>query len=165
LELIALNSRGALRDAEGLLGQAISFCGQDKEVTAEEIKNLLGLVEIGLVSRFCDFLSRKKAAEALDFINEITEKGSDLQEFTKSLINYLRQALILKIMGPEAANPIIVGLTKEELEKLKNQAAGLQENEIRRMIELFLDAENKMRYSSILQLPLELAAIESCETK
>ena len=160
LELIALNSRGALRDAEGLLGQAISFCGQDKEVTAEEIKNLLGLVEVGLVSRFCDFLSQKKAAEALDFINEITEKGSDLQEFTKSLINYLRQALILKIMGPEAANPIIVGLTKEELEKLKNQAAGLQENEIRRMIELFLDAENKMRYSSILQLPLELAAIE-----
>jgi len=165
LELIALNSGGAFRDAEGLLGQAISFCGQDKKITAEEIKNLLGLVEVGLVSQFCDFLSQKKAAEAISFINEITEKGSDLQEFTKSLINYLRQGLILKIMGPESANPIISGLTKEELEKLQKQAASLEEKEIRRMIELFLDAENKMRYSSILQLPLELAAIESTGIK
>ena len=163
LELIALNSGGAFRDAEGLLGQAISFCGQDKEITAEEIKDLLGLVEVGLVSQFCDFLSQKKAAEAIKFINEITEKGSDLQEFTKSLINYLRQGLILKIMGLESANPIITGLTKEELEKLQKQASSLQEHEIRRMIELFLDAENKMRYSSILQLPLELAVIESCQ--
>jgi len=165
LELIALNSGGAFRDAEGLLGQAISFCGQDKEITAEEIKDLLGLVEVGLVSQFCDFLSQKKAAEAIKFINEITEKGSDLQEFTKSLINYLRQGLILKIMGLESANPIITGLTKEELEKLQKQATSLEENEIRRIIELFLDAENKMRYSSILQLPLELAVIEATGIK
>ncbi len=164
LELIAVNAGGSIRDAESLLGQVLSFGGTlgDKEIKAEDVKNLLGLVEIGLVSKFSDFLCQKKAPEAISFLNEIAEKGSDLQEFNKSLIGYLRQALILKITGPEAANSIITGLTKEEFQKLQEQTAIFKEEELRRILNLFLEAGNKMRYSSIPQLPLELAIIESC---
>ncbi len=163
LELIAVNSQGALRDAEGILDQAITFCTgeKDKEITAREIKDLIGLVDVEIISQFCDYLSQKKVPEAINFLNEIVEKGSDLQEFNKSLINYLRQALILKIAGPEIANPIIVGLTKEELEKLEAQEKTFKEEEIQRIIGLFLEAGNKMRYSPIPQLPLELAIIDS----
>ena len=74
----------------------------------------------------------------------------------------MRQALILKIVGQDTQNPIITGLTKEEFQKLKNQAAGFKEGELQKIINLFLEAENKTRYSSIPQLPLELAIIESC---
>ncbi|OGZ19062.1 MAG: DNA polymerase III, subunit gamma and tau, partial [Candidatus Nealsonbacteria bacterium RBG_13_42_11] len=156
LELIALNSGGAIRDAESLLDQILTFSGalaKTGEIKTENVKDILGLVEITVISKFCDFLVQKKAGEAVNFLNELAEKGSDLQEFSKSLINYLRQGLLLNIMGPEAGNPIIAGLTKEELEKLQNQATSLKEGEIRRMIGLFLDAENKMKYSSIPQLP------------
>jgi DNA polymerase-3 subunit gamma/tau len=164
LELIALNSGGALRDAESIFGQILSFEDAGREIQPEEVKSLLGLVETTLISQFCDFLSQKKVSEAVNFLNEIIEKGSDLQEFTKSLINYLRQGLILKIMGLEAANAIITGLTKEEVEKLEKQAALFKEEELRKTIELFLEAENKMKYSSIPQLPLELAIIEIIES-
>ncbi|MDP2664119.1 MAG: DNA polymerase III subunit gamma/tau, partial [bacterium] len=160
LELIALNAGGALRDAESIFGQILSFEDAGREITPEEVKSLLGLVETTLISQFCEFLSQKKTAESINFLNEIIEKGSDLQEFTKSLINYLRQGLILKIMGLEAADSMITGLTKEEIEKLEKQVALFEEEELRRMIELFLEAENKMKYSSIPQLPLELAIIE-----
>ncbi len=166
LELIAVNAGGSIRDAESLLGQVLSFGGnlESREIKAEDVKNLLGLVEIGLVSQFSDFLCQKKAPEAISFLNEIAEKGSDLQEFNKSLIGYLRQALILKITGLETANPIITGLTKEEFQKLQEQAAAFKEEELRQILNLFLEAGNKMRYSSIPQLPLELAIIESCQT-
>jgi Mlc titration factor MtfA (ptsG expression regulator) len=70
--------------------------------------------------------------------------------------------LILKITGAKAGNPIITGLTKEEFQKLEIQAQAFQENELRKMLDLFLDAETKMKYSPITQLPLELAIIESC---
>lgn len=163
LELIAVNAGGSIRDAESLLGQVLSFEG--KEIRAEDVKNLLGLVEIGLVSQFSDFLCQKKAPEAINFLNEIAEKGSDLQEFNKSLISYLRQALILKITGLETANPLITGLTKEEFQKLQEQAAIFKEEELRQILNLFLEAGNKMRYSSIPQLPLELAIIEATEEK
>lgn len=164
LELIAINSGGSFRDAEGLLGQALTFANSEKEIKAEEIKDLLGLVGIESVSKFTDFLCQKKAKEAINFLNETLEKGLDPQEFSKSLINYLRQALVLKITGPgQDENYLITGLTKEELAKLQEQSAVFKENELQRMLNLFLEAQNKMKYSPIPQLPLELAIIEALE--
>ena len=156
LELIALNSGGAIRDAESLLDQVLAFGG----TTASEIKELLGMVDTALVSEFLDFLCQKKAAEAIDFLNKVLEKGKDVQEFGKALVYYLRQGLILKIEA-SPTNPIIVGLTKEEQEKLQAQIAGFTEQDLQRILKLFMEAENKMKYSSIPQLPLELAIVES----
>ncbi len=184
LELIALNSGGSLRDGESLLDQVLTFAGtlgRKGEIKAEDIKNLLGLVEVNMVSDFCDFIIEKKAPKAIQFLSEITDRGADIQEFAKALINYLRQSLILKIMGSqeetmakrtpsssspslssEARYPIITGLTKEEFQKLQNQTANFKEEELKNILNLFLEAENKMKYSPITQLPLELAIIESC---
>lgn len=168
LELIALHSTGSLRDAEGLLDQTLTFSGtlgKTGEIKAEDIKNLLGLVEINQVQDFFDLIYQKKTPEAINFLNEIVDKGLDLQEFSKSIINYLRQALILKIVGAEKGqNPIISGLTKEEFERLKIQSTNFNEAEIRRILNLFLEAQNKMRYSPIPQLPLELVIVEICKT-
>jgi len=167
LELIALNSGGSIRDGESLLDQILTFAGaseKGKEIKAEDIKDLLGLVEINLVSNFCDFIAQKKASEAVSFLNEIIDRGLDLQNFSKALINYLRQALILHLTAPsekEADNPVITGLTSEEFKKLAEQSALFKEDELRNILELFLDAENKMKYSSIPQLPLELAIIKA----
>jgi len=166
LELIALNATGSIRDAESLLDQTLTFAGsKELEIKAGEVKDLLGLVEIGAVQKFADFICQKKAPEAISFLNEIVERGSDLQEFDKALINYLRQALILKLVGKEAessGNPIITGLTKEEFQTLEKQTTAFKENELQNILNLFLEAETKMKYSPIPQLPLELAIIESC---
>jgi len=183
LELIALNSGGSIRDGESLLDQVLTFAGtlgrkevdeasassspfaNARVIKAEDIKGLLGLVEISLVSKFCDFIAEKKASEAISFLNDIIDKGLDLQNFTKSLINYLRQALILKMTGGGEGNSIITGLTKEEFQKLEKQSAFFKEDELRNILKLFLEAENKMKYSSIPQLPLELAIIEAIGPK
>jgi len=162
LELIALNSQGAIRDAEGLLDQVFTFSGtlgKDQAIKAENIKDLLGIADTNLISQFVEFLTDKRGEEAIKFLNESFEKGYDLQEFSRSLINYLRQALIVKI-SPEPMNPIIIGLTKEEQEKLQIQAEKFQVQEIRQALNLFMEAENKMKYSSIPQLPLELAIVD-----
>jgi len=163
LELIALNAGGAMRDAESLLDQVLTFSGATGEIKAENVKDILGLVETAVIGKFCDFLVEKKAGTAINFLQEISDKGSDLQEFSKALINYLRQGLLLKIMGEELGNPIITGLTKEELEKLQKQTESFTEEELRKMMELFIDAENKMKYATITQLPLELAIIEASQ--
>jgi len=159
LELIAINSEGSFRDAESLLDQVFTLYG-GKEIKVEDIKDLLGLVETELVSKFTDFLGQKNPAGAINFLNELVEKGMNLEEFAKTLINYLRKALILKIMGIDG-NPFTSGLTKEELQKLKTQSENFREEDLRKILNLFLDAKNKMKYSPIPQLPLELAIIEA----
>jgi len=158
VELIALNSGGALRDAEGLLDQVLTFGAG----TADEVKDLLGMVDISVVGHFVDFLCQKRAAQAIDFLNKLIEKGKDPQEFTKALINYLRQGLILKI-SPELVNPVLVGFTTEEQQKLCSQIADWQEADIRLTLKFFLEAQNQMKYSPIVQLPLELAILESLQ--
>ena len=163
LELIALSSGGAIRDAEGLLDQALTFSGtlgRTGVIKAEDLKELLGMVDVKIVSDFVGFLCEKKAGEAIQFLNGILEKGKDVQEFAKAVINYLRQGLILKI-GVEPSNPIIIGLTQEEQARLQAQVAVFQETDLRSALKLFMEAENKMKYSSIPQLPLELAVIEA----
>lgn len=161
LELIALNAGGSIRDAESVLDQVLTFSGQGSEIKAGSIKDLLGLVEVNTVSQFCGFISEKKTSEAINFLNELQDRGLDLQEFSKALVNYLRQGLILKISGGVAMNPIITGLTKEEFQKLQSQTVNFKEEDLRRILNLFMEAENRMKYSSIPQLPLELAIIEA----
>lgn len=169
LELIALNAGGAFRDAESLLNQVSTFYrDSEKEIKSENIKDLLGLVEIKLVSKLIDFILDKKSFEAIKYLNEISEKGLDLEEFAKALIAYLRKLLILKIMEEGSDNPFsgyLSGFTKEEIEKIKKQSENFKEKDVRTIIDIFLEAQNKMRYSSILQLPLELAVVEICEKK
>lgn len=166
LELIALNSGGAVRDAESLLDQVLTFAytANSEEIKAEKVRDILGIADNSLISQFLEYVQNNNPAEALKFLNQIMEKGFDPQEFVRALVRYLRRLLILEI-NPKDENPIILGLTEEEKESFKKQAKSLGGEKIHKMIDLFLEAENKMRYSSIPQLPLELAIIDITEKK
>ncbi len=159
LSLIALNSRGSFRDAESLLDECLSFAGKKPLIKTEDIEELLGIVDIGQISKFIDFLIQKDAKSAISYINKLIDEGIDLQEFAKTLIYYLRQIFLLKIT-PDFLSPEESGFSAEELEKIKNQTLKLQEKEIQNILEIFIDAENKMKYASIPQLPLELAIVD-----
>ena len=163
LSLIALNSRGSFRDAESLLDECLSFSGRPADghpgfIKTEDIKELLGIVEVGEISKFVDCLVAKNTKDAITFLNSIVENGVDLQEFTKTLVFYLRQELLLRI-NPDFLNLQNSGLSKQELEKMKAQTASLTQKDLQDMLEFFIDAENKIKYSAVAQLPLELAVI------
>lgn len=159
LSLIAINSRGSFRDAESLLDQCMSFAGEGSLIKTQDIKELLGIVEVGQIAQFVDFLASKNAKDAVLSINAMADAGVDLQEFTKTLVFYLRQALLLKI-NPSFLNPQNSGLSNTELEKMKSQTATFAEKDVQNMLQLFIDAENRMKYSAIQQLPIELAILD-----
>ena len=163
LELIASNSEGAIRDAEGLLNQLSTFYrDSQKEISIKDIKELLGLIELDIVSNFTDLLYEKKMSEAIKYLGEISDRGLDLEEFSKSLINYLRKVLVTKIIGKESSDKYLANLTKEEIERLQNQAKSFTNEELRNILDIFLEAQNKMKYSPIQQLPLELGVVKIC---
>lgn len=163
LSLIALNSRGSFRDAESLLDQCMSFMGENNVIKTQDIKELLGIVEVGQIAQLVDQLIAKNAKDAISSINLLCDNGIDLQEFAKTLVFYLRQALLLKI-NPDFLNLQNSGMSAEELKKIKIQTADLTQNDLQNMLELFIDAENKIKYSAIAQLPLELAIINYLST-
>ncbi len=158
LSLIALNSRGSFRDAESILDKCISFAGQGGVLKTESIKDLLGIVEVGQVSQFVDNLIAKDTKTAVFALNSLIEGGIDLQEFAKTLVFYMRQSLMLKI-NPEFLTMQNSGFSEPELEKIKTQTAQLSQKQIQDILEYFIEAENKMKYAAINQLPLELAIL------
>lgn len=158
LNLIVAASEGSMRDAEAKLNQMVSFFSGQK-IKAEDVKSILGLVDINLLFELCEFLSKKDKSKALKFLSDNIEKGLDIQEFTRAVVDYLRKLLILKI-DPNLAELIMPGETKDLKERAVKQAAEFEELYLRNILNLVLEAENKSKYASIPQLPLELAIIE-----
>ena len=164
LPLIAAQAAGAMRDAESLLDEVVSFTGQDGKIELEEVRVLLGLSDSGAIFQFLTFLRQKQTKEAVQFINDLMFKAVDLKEFIKSVIQFLREIMLLKI-DPKFQSSLFLSLTNEEKKWLLDLTAAFSEIQVKSILEKFIEVENKMKYASILQLPLELAVVEICEEK
>ena len=116
---------------------------------------------MNLAIKLADFLTKKDAKGAVEFLNQNLEKGLDAQEFAKAFINYLRKILILQV-SPELDTYAVSELEEETQNLIKKQAKSFKPEELRKLLQLFLAAETKIRYAAVPQLPLELALIEFC---
>ena len=159
LELIAINADGSMRDAESMLGQVITFAGSDKEITIKEVQEVLGIVDINLVMKFTDILIDKNLPVALTFINKLVGEGHDLIQFTKSLINYLRKLLFVKV-DKNLASLISEELTQEQLGVVLKQSEVFSLENLSKIIQLLIDSSQQIKFSSLPQIPLELAVVE-----
>ena len=148
-----------MRDGEGIRYQVLSFLPGVKRKEGDG-QVLLGIVKTDVITELTEYLIKKDKAGALKFIGEQIEKGIDLPEFTKALISYLRKLIILKI-DANLIESIMPGETKESIARATKQSESFDEETLKRTIELLLEAENKSKYASIQQLPLELAIIEA----
>ena len=163
LELVAVNADGSMRDAESMLGQVINFAGKDNEITVDEVRQVLGIVDISLVMKFTDIIFKKEISSALTFVNKLVESGHDLIQFTNSLINYFRKLLFVKIDNSLSS---LVGeeLTKEQMSVVLKQTESFSLEELSKIIQLFIEAGREIQYSSLPQIPLELAVVEAVKT-
>ena len=159
LDLIALSASGAARDAESLLDEVVSFTKQGEKVTQETVQALLGSADKTIIFQFLNFLFNKQTKEAIELINNIIHQGIDLEEFTKSLVQYLRQIMLLQI-NSDLQSPMFAFLSQEEQESLRTLASQAQPTELSQTLEKITEAEGKIRYATIPQLPLELAIID-----
>jgi len=154
LEIIATHSEGGMRNAESLLGQIIAL--EDKKVTAKEVEFILGTVSEKELVSFVDSIIEKNAPEAFLKISALRESGIDFKNFGKSLLNYLRQMLVLKI-NPKLGKKLSYELTKERLEKINKQASATELNEILDLINTLQENIEKFKNSPIPQLFLEVS--------
>jgi DNA polymerase III subunit gamma/tau len=161
LQIIALKSSGSVRDAEKMLDQSLSFAGKEDGLKANIVREILGIADANIVLEFFDFLSAKDAKAALGFLDKLNQEGADLKDFSDDLIKYLRECLFLKAgLSPESS--IFAAMSAEQQEKINSFIKSFSYEELKLVIDKFLEAENKMKFSPILSLPLELAVVDIC---
>lgn len=157
LATIARKSEGCLRDAESLLGQVITMA-ENGVVTEDAASLVLPPSNWQHVETLVEFLHQKNLPGSLEFIHMLVEDGMDLESFVADIIEYLRQMLLKKTIGP-GFKPDFDEQTVKKLNDLTNV---FDLNELKRLLDLVLRESYRGRLSSIPQLPLELTCVEFC---
>ncbi len=92
IDLIARLAAGGMRDAESMLDQLLGTDAGD--LTADHVRDVLGLVEEETVEAFLEALVGGEAVAGIEILDGLEERGRDLRAFTEQAIEGLRLALL-----------------------------------------------------------------------
>ncbi|HEX3722338.1 MAG TPA: DNA polymerase III subunit gamma/tau, partial [Nitrolancea sp.] len=153
LQLIARQSTGSLRDAEGLLDQLALY--RDSEgsntVTADAVRQMLGLSRNERMIEFVEALSQRDAGAGLRLIADAAESGEDIHQLNRQLVGYLRMLLHLRAGGRD----------DEADDDARRQAKLFTLHDLVRFAQAFSSIEGAINRGSFAQLPLEIAFVEA----
>ena len=152
LALIAKAATGSLRDAENLLEQLVLYRGSD--ISVEQVQAELGISGDLRVRQLAEHILKKDIAAGLAIINSVAVDGVDLRQFTRGLVDYLREILLIKAGAAEAAD-----LSQEIVKEMKQLSTHVSMGELSKVIRLF--AQVDFRADPQSTLPLELALVDS----
>ena len=160
LEDISKIGAGSMRDAQSLLDQVIAYSG--RKVDTESVEAVLGIVSGNTLEIFIDRLIDRQPVVLVTLIHEIVKQGKDLGLFCRSLMEYLRNLLIVKFSNqPET----LINSHTCSLEILKKQAECFHADELQVMFSVLSKAEIEMKRSSLSQMVFEMALLRLIETR
>jgi DNA polymerase III subunit gamma/tau len=155
LDFIAINSNGGLRDSESLFGQILSL-ETDNKITLAEVQNILSVADISIAVKIINLILERKYSEAIEYINEITDGGYDLEQFAGSVVEYARKLMLIKI-SPAMEEHFSSEMTEEQILQLKEISSKAAIAQVIKIIQVFIKSAQDIKSSLIPQLPLELA--------
>jgi DNA polymerase-3 subunit gamma/tau len=147
LTLIARHADGGMRDALSILDQCLGF--GDTAVTAERVREVLGLADDELYEEVLRHVVERNPAGVFSLIDRLTEAGVDLAEFMAGAAEVLRGLLMLQV----GAEPD--GMTEALRNTLEGYRARLEPGDILRMLRLLADNELGIRRSVNPRLVVE----------
>jgi DNA polymerase-3 subunit gamma/tau len=157
LDFIAVNSSGGLRDSESLLGQILSL--KDNDITLKEVQEILAVTDVSVAVKMIKLILDEKYSEAVNYVNEITDDGYDLEQFAGSVIEYTRKLMLIKI-SPEMKKSFSSEMTEDQIAELESISQKASISQLVKIIRVFVQAKEEIKSSIIPQLPLELAITE-----
>ncbi len=160
LSRIASLAKGGLRDAEGMLDQAVNLGGG--KITDAIIRDLSGAAPDELIFEMLKACAAGKTSEVLAKSHQALEAGADPDDMLSVLSERLRSTVLSKVCGAES--PLLEGQThlKDAYVELGKV---LSEDQCLMLIQLFTNARRQMRDSAQTRLPLEVALIRASRAR
>jgi DNA polymerase-3 subunit gamma/tau len=152
-EVIARAAEGGMRDAESMLDQVVSFCGEN--VTEEDVLSIFGFASAEDVASLAGHILSGDAAAALDLVAAQAGSGKDLGRLLSDLVTMARDLLVCEVTGKETP-----GRRGELLAPLRGR---FTPRKLTELLEILSSAEAGLRYSADKKLPLELAVIKGIQ--
>ena len=155
LYIIAKAADGSLRDGQRIFDQAITF-GRGSKLTAAVVSSMLGEIEEEKINRLLKVIFIQDLKSAVEIIEKIFEDGYDLKNLMRTLIEMLKNILILQTVDMREA----IALGEEEYKYLKEMALLTDKSRVLFMLQRGLDMERLLYKSQMPSIIIETYIIE-----
>jgi len=153
LQMISKAADGSMRDALTLLDQACSFTD---DITEKELRGLLGLPEAEIITGLSRNILTGNIPDTLSLIKELTDRGSDLRQLTRELVEYFRNIAVVKVTrNPEE----LLEFSAEEVQGLRELASDAGIEELTLLLSELLRLEGEVRSAANPRYTLELGLL------
>lgn len=139
LHTIARKADGALRDALGLMDQAIAFCGLKIEYA--QLTEALNVVGNDQLFEFTQSVADRDSNSGLLLVDRLLKEGVDIQEFLVSLTVHIRNLYVAK----QSQRMHMVEATDETKQRYIEIAKLFSESDLMRMLHLVSEAQMKIK--------------------
>jgi DNA polymerase-3 subunit gamma/tau len=119
LLLVAKAGAGSMRDALSLLDRLLSI--GETHLTADRVEQMLGLPKAQLLFDLGNAIGGGDVKAVLGQVNDIVQGGLSVDSLIASLVDHLRNLLILRTCGPDSTLVEVPGVSIEELTAQANR--------------------------------------------
>ena len=156
LALIAHQADGGMRDALSILDQCAAL--SDEVITAERVRDILGLVGRDWVVRLLRAIAAQDAAAVLTAVAGLLQEGKDLRQLLGSLIRELRAVMVYQAAGPLSG----VDSFESSPEFLEEMAGAFAPERFLPMIRCLHEALQELKWTSEPRITVETALLTLC---
>jgi DNA polymerase-3 subunit gamma/tau len=156
--MIARAATGSFRDALGTLEQLVTYGG--KQVKLEDVLDILGVADAGLVLDTAEALADHDPRAALLAVQRLSDSGRDVTQFMRDLSAHLRHLFVVQTLGQV---PDSFSVTAEHTDRLADQADRFSQGEILRAIEFLAGAIAAVKDGSEPRIQLEMALLKATQ--
>ena len=147
-----------MRDALSILDMCLSY-GSGK-LDAQIVREVLGASDRSFLFDFVGALIGNDVPRALSLIDRLMRDGRDPAVFCREVTGHARSLLVAKTCGEGLED--LLELTAEDAQRLRDQAENASQARLMRLMDLFIQAENDMKWSTQQRVVLELNAVRAC---
>ena len=151
LTLIAKKADGALRDAQSLLDQVISFSGN--EISSETLSQMLNLIDEEIYFEISDAILQKKFLAAFEVSNKLYENGWNFIDFVSGLIEHFRNIMTVVI----TKNTDLIETAEVYRDKYLGYKNKFSEGDLLRVLAFLNKTQYEIKSAQNQKLNLEIA--------
>ncbi len=155
---IAKGADGGMRDAQSMLDQLVSFCGNT--INEANVLDVFGFTSREKVATLTQALLGRDNPAALSLIQKEAESGRELSQLLGELIGCLRALLVAKL-DPKADGE---GIPAPLWTALLAAAGEYPPDRILAAIDVFAETEGRMKWATNKRLHFELGVIKAIQS-
>lgn len=155
---IAKNSAGGMRDSIALLDQ-VSILGESKEITEEDINNLLGRISFDVLNEMAQYIIDSDSINAVKILEKVYNSGNEPVQILSNLMYYFKNLLIVKNCDSKTTVEL-TNLNEAQIKELEKQKEVVETHQIVFLIEKIANYIKEIKTTVNQQMWLEVALID-----